>query len=137
MGRINWGRLIVGGLVAGATINGIELLVHRVILNKEWTAAFAALGKVPTGWTTFIPSNFIVGTVAVWIYARLRSTYGSGLKAAVLAGLGTWLVFWTIPTMALMPLKLFPNQLLFATIGVGLVDAVLAALLGAWLYKEA
>ena len=79
----------------------------------------------------------MVGIVAVWVYARIRSTYRPGLKAAILAGLATWVVFWTIPTMALMPLKLFPNQLLFATIGVGLVDAVLAALLGAWLYKEA
>jgi len=39
--------------------------------------------------------------------------------------------------MALVPLKLFPDHLLFATIGVGLVDAVSAALPGAWLYKEA
>ncbi|HLB87100.1 MAG TPA: hypothetical protein VJK29_05550 [Terriglobales bacterium] len=136
-GRINLGRLVLGGLVAGSVINGIELLVHRVILNMEWMVPFAALGKVPTGWTVFIPSNFLVGIVAAWVYARIRSTYRAGLKAAILAGLATWVVFWIIPIMALMPLKLFPNQLLFAVIGVGLADAVLTALLGAWLYMEA
>ena len=122
--------------MAGTVINAIELLVHHLILNRAWTVAFAALGRTPTGWTTFIPSNFLVGIAGVWLYVGIRPRYGAGSKTAILAGLGVWLVFWVIPTMALMPLTLFPNRLLVTVIGVGLMDAVLAILLGAWLYKE-
>jgi hypothetical protein len=136
MGQINWRRVIVGGLAAGVIINAFEYGGHRVLLDDAWTAAFRALGKTPTGWSTFIPGNFMVGIVMVWLYARLRPRYGGGPKTALRSGLAVWAVFWVIPMMAIMPLDLFPNYLLFIVIALGLVDANLAALLGAWLYRE-
>ena len=38
--------------------------------------------------------------------------------------------------MAFVPMDLFPNRLLAAAIAQGVVDVGLAALLGAWLYRE-
>lgn len=70
--KINWGRAVLGGLVAGAMINAIEFAVHGVILDEAWTAAFRALGKTPKGWAFFIPQNFFLGLLAVWFYARIR-----------------------------------------------------------------
>ena len=46
------------------------------------------------------------------------------------------MVFWVIPTLALVPLKLFPNQLLFLIIIGGVINANLAALLGGWVYRD-
>ena len=135
MPKTNWTRAIPGGLLAGVVINAGELLLHRVLLQQRWTAAFAALGKHPTGWAQFIPANFLVGFFIVWLYTRLRSRYGPGPRTALRAGLAMWVVFWVIPTMALVPLELFPNQLLFLIIAGGLINAHLAALLGAWVYK--
>ena len=40
-----------------------------------------------------------------------------------------------IPLVAIAPMDLFPNSLLATAIGLGLVDANLAVLLGAWLYQ--
>ena len=137
MGKVNWGRVILGGLAAGVIINAFEYGGHRVLLDEAWTAAFRALGKTPAGWSTFIPANFVVGILVVWFYACLRPRYGAGPKTALRAGLSAWAVFWVIPTMALVPLELFPNYLLFLVIALGLVDANLGTLLGAWLYKEA
>lgn len=133
--KTKWTRVIPGALLAGVVINAGELLLHRVLLQERWTTAFAALGKRPTGWTTFIPANFLVGFFTVWLYVRLRSRHGPGPRTALRAGLAMWLVFWVIPTMALVPLDLFPNQLLFLIIAGGLINAHLAALLGAWVYK--
>ncbi len=133
---INWGRVIWGGLAAGLIVNAFEYGVHRVYLDDAWTAAFRALGKTPTGWSTFIPANFFVGILLVWLYARLRPRYGRGPKTALRAGLATWVVFWAIPLMAIVPMDLFPIGLLAAAIALGVVDVGLAALLGAWLYRE-
>ena len=71
----------------------------------------------------------------VWLYARLRPRYGDGPKTALRSGLTVWAVFWVIPLMAIVPMDLFPNSLLAMAIGLGFVDANLAALLGAWLYQ--
>ncbi len=136
VGRVNWPRVIVGGLAAGAIVNAFEYAGHRILLGDAWTAAFAALGKIPKGWSTFIPSNFAVGILMVWLYAQLRRRYGGGSKTALRSGLAIWVVFWVIPMLAIMPLDLFPNSLLAIVIALGLVDANLAVLLGAWLYKE-
>lgn len=129
-------RLILGGLAAGLLINAVEYLVHRVLLDPQWTAAFAALGKTPKGWTSIIPSNFVVGTIGIWIYAKFLPNYGPGHKTALRGALIIWVVFWAIPMMALLPLDIFPNFLLFATIAVGLLDSILAVLLGAWIYRQ-
>ena len=132
----NLTRVVFGGNAAGMVINALELLFHRVLLDKQWTAAFAALGKKPTGWTTFIPSNFLVGSFAVALYAWLRLRYTPIRNSAVLSGIAIWLIFWVIPTMALMPLNLFPNRLLLGIIGTGVVDLLLAVPVGIWFYKE-
>ncbi len=141
MRKTNWSRVILGGLVAGAVINGVEWGVHGVLLDGQWTAAFAALGKaIPARiWPLFIiPGNFLFGILALYFYAAvLRPRYGPGPKTALYAGLAAWAVFFLIPIMAQIPLELFPNRLQFTVIGVGLVDVVLGTLLGAWLYKEA
>jgi hypothetical protein len=133
--NMNIQSLMLGGLAAGLLINVVEYLIHGVLLDPQWTAAFAALGKIPTGWTTFIPSNFLVGIFGVWVYARFRPHYGPGPKTALRSAFSIWIVFWVIPTMALQPMHLFPNALLFTTILVGLLNSIPAVLLGAWIYR--
>ena len=134
---INWIRVILGGLVAGAIINGIEYYAHAILLRDAWSAAFGALGKTPTGWSTFIPANFLVGIFAVWGYALFRRRYGPGFVTALRTGLALWIVFWVIPTMGLQPLDLFPNTMLASIIAIGLLDSMLGTLVGAALYKDA
>jgi hypothetical protein len=134
--RPNIQRLILGGLAAGLLINAVEYIVHGVLLDPQWTAAFAALGKTPKGWTTFIPSNFVVGIIGIWIYAKFLPNYGRGYKIALRSAMSIWMVFWVIPMMAFQPLAIFPNVLLFDTIAVVLLDSILAVLLGAWIYRQ-
>src|SRR5258706_12651074 len=101
MRKVNRSRVIIGGLVAGVIINAFEYGGNRVLLDKAWTDAFRELGKTPTGWSTFIPANFIVGILMVWLYARLRPLYGGGPKTALRVGLAAWVGFWVIPLMAI------------------------------------
>ena len=127
--------LVLAGLFAGLLINAIEYLTHGVLLAPQWAAAFGALGKSPTGWTTYIPSNFVVGIVGIWVYTWLRPKYSPGPKTALRSAVAIWVVFWVIPMLALQPMKLFPSVLLFATIAIGLFDSILGVMLGAWIYR--
>lgn len=69
---LNWKRIVSGGILAGLVVNAFEYGDHRIYFDDAWTAAFRALGKTHTGWSTFIPANFLVGILLVWLYARLR-----------------------------------------------------------------
>ncbi len=107
-GKPNLARVLLGGLIAGLVINVAEYLVHGVLLDPEWAAAFGALGRTPTGWTTFLPSNFLVGIIGIWIYAKFRPNYGPGPRTALRSAISIWAIFWAIPMMALQPMHLFP-----------------------------
>ena len=64
MGRINWGRVFVGGLVAGLIINLFEYVTNGVVLAANWDAPMKALGRhLPANAIpVFIVGGFITGS---------------------------------------------------------------------------
>src|SRR6267143_888447 len=45
MGKINWARVLLGGLLAGFIINIFEYVTNGVVLAADWDAAMKALGR--------------------------------------------------------------------------------------------
>ena len=92
MGKINWNRVILGGLVAGAIVNIFEFLLKGVVLAKDMEAAVSALGRQLGGGALAMFSvwGFLVGIFAVWLYAAIRPRYGDGQKTALCAGAAVW-----------------------------------------------
>lgn len=85
MGRINWTRVILGGLVAGVIINIFEFVLNGVVLAKDMEAATRALGREIGGsqLAMFVVWGFLVGIFAIWLYAAIRPRYGVGWKTAL------------------------------------------------------
>ena len=82
MGKINWIRVILGGLVAGVIINVFEFALNGVVLAKDMEAAISALGRQIGGGqlAIFIAWGFLVGIFAIWLYAGIRPRYGAGRR---------------------------------------------------------
>jgi len=62
--RIQWGRVIAGGLAAGVVLNLGEWLLHEVILRERMEAAAAAMGmETPTSSdiAIFVAMTFVLG----------------------------------------------------------------------------
>jgi magnesium-transporting ATPase (P-type) len=140
MGKINWGRVFLGGLIAGVIVNLSEFLVNGVMLMEEWAKAMQALGR-PAGQSAgqmaaFIVFGFLVGLSAVWLYAAIRPRYGAGPKTAVCAGAAVWFLAYFLSAMTALPMDLFPARLLYIGVGVGLAEVLIGTLLGACVYKE-
>ncbi|MGH9368767.1 MAG: hypothetical protein ACRD3M_13965 [Thermoanaerobaculia bacterium] len=138
MKPINWGRVILGGIVAGVIVNISEFVLNEVVLKKANEEAMKALGKsMPTGGGTmmvWILWGFALGIVAVWLYAAIRPRFGAGPGTAVKAGLAVWVLAYLFSTVAFVNLGIFPfNALGFIWT---LVEPVVATVVGAWLYKE-
>ena len=141
MERINLGRVISGGIVAGIVGNILGYLVDGVILAPQWAASMRALGRPDFSVTQLVAFNIIglaYGIFAVWLYAAIRPRYGAGPKTAVCAGLAVWVGGILLPNAALMGATgLFPTDLTVTTTAAGIVEWAVAALAGAALYKEA
>jgi len=140
MGKICWGRVFLGGLLAGVVINVVEYVLHSLVLMDDWQQVQAKLGPM---WETtsamifYIVLGFVIGIFAVWFYAAIRPRYGPGPKTAVGAGIAVWFIGYLLPTVGSLPMGFLPTRLWTISVIVGLAEVIVATLLGAWIYKEA
>ena len=139
MSKINLGRVVMGGLLAGLIINAFEYVLNGVVLADQWQALMAAMNKPMIGMTEIIWFNvcgFLLGIVAVWTYAAIRPRFGAGVKTAVYAALLTWVTAYVFCNAMSTITGMFSMQLTLTLVGVGLVEIIVATIAGAWLYKE-
>jgi hypothetical protein len=141
MGKINVGRLILGGIVAGIVGDLLDYPVDGVWLAKAWDEGFSALGH-GGGYDTsqlvwFNVFGLVVGLVAIWIYAGIRPRFGAGVKTAIYAGIAVWILAFLVPNAAFMCVSgLFSKHLTLYTTAGAFVECVAGAIAGAALYKE-
>ena len=140
MNKINLTRAILGGLVAGVVLNIGEFLLNDVILGPQMREFFSRLQLPEPGGSFLVVAvllTFVVGIVIVWIYAAIRPRLGPGVKTAICAGLLGW--FFVYIYTGVINGMIFQVPANFMVIGLvwGAVEYTLAAIAGAWLYKEA
>jgi len=140
MGKINWGRVALGGLLAGVVLNVYDWLLNGVILMNDWNTALQALGKGQMGGSMvvwFVVCDFLIGLWTLWFYAAIRPRYGAGPKTALIAGLGGWALIGLINTLSTLPMGILPPGLLHWNLIGALIMYPVAAVAGAALYQEA
>lgn len=140
MGKINVGRVILGGIVAGIVANILGYLVDGLWLGPRWNVEMQFLGHAELSTHQIVLFNllgFVTGLAAIWIYAAIRPRFGPGMKTAICAGLAVWVVGVLVPNASFMYVTgLFTRHLtLYTTLG-GLAEAVLGTIAGAAVYKE-
>lgn len=140
MGRINLGRVVIGGLVAGLIINIGEFILNGVLLEQQMTAAMAALNKPPVSASMivwFVLFGFGLGCTLVWTYAAIRPRFGAGVKTAVCASTLVWGLAYLYPNIFMIIINLFPRDMIVMGTVWGLIEVIVAGIAGAWAYTEA
>jgi len=140
MSKINWGRVLLGGLVAGLVINVVEYVLNTQVMAAQNEAAMKALGvAMPSNnvIAVYVALGFVTGIAAIWLYAAARPRYGASAKTAAITGVGVWVIGYAVPNIGLAAGGLFPARLLCIATLVGLVEIIVASIAGAALYKEA
>jgi pimeloyl-ACP methyl ester carboxylesterase len=140
MNRINMGRVVIGGLLAGLIINFGEFILNGVLLAEEMNAAMAALNKPPVNpgmivW--FVIFGFGLGVMLVWVYAAIRPRFGAGVKTAICASTLVWGLAYLYPNLFMIIIGLFPQGMMVLATIWGVVEITIAGIAGAWLYTEA
>lgn len=139
MGKINLGRVILGGIVAGIIIDAFENVLNGWLLASQWTSVMASINRAPVGMNAIIVFNIIglvLGIAAVWTYAAMRPRFGEGAGTAFIAALLIWVVGYLLSDVGPALAGIYPISLTATMIAVGLVEIVIATEAGAWLYRE-
>jgi hypothetical protein len=141
MSRINTGKVLVGGLVAGVVMNIIDMATNMFILMNDMKAELERLHLDVTimdsaaGIVPWIVVDFLSGILLVFAYAAMRPRFGPGPKTAMIAGLtlylGITIVLYGFTAMGLFTMSTFLKGSVCA-----LVSTLAGALAGAAVYKE-
>jgi len=139
MSKINYGRAIPGGLLAGLVINVGEFVLNEVIFKKQ-LEEMVRQHNLPTPGMVFIATavllTFIMGIIIVVTYAMIRTRLGPGPKTAICAGLTFWFAVYVY--CGILNSTVFGVEPSLMAIGLvwGAAEYVIAAVAGAWLYRE-
>jgi hypothetical protein len=143
MTGINWTRVLAGGLLAGLVMNVGEAALHGGVLGSDAQQLLdryqVPLPAPASALLSLILMTFVLGIASVWLYAAIRPRYGAGVKSASIAGIAVWVMahLWSGVYLGMGFTGLIPPRLAFLPIAWGLIEAPLATIAGAWLYKEA
>ena len=138
MGGISLKHVLVGGLVAGLTINLGETILNAYLLGGAYAERMMAYGvpESPYAVPIFLVYGFLLGIVAVWLHAAVRPRLGAGPKTAALVGLAVWLLYSGSFADFHLAVPLFPAHVPLTNLAWGSVEVPLATVLGAWVYRE-
>lgn len=143
MGKINWVRILSGGVLAAIVIAVFGALVAPMF-PETWTAAMTALGSEFTDPTETWPLGSIaagsavqlaVGIIIVWTYAAIRPRFGPGPMTAALAGFVVWLIVG-MQILSLVVLRSISFGEFLVLHGPYLIGLTLAGMAGGWLYRD-
>lgn len=139
MKGINVGRWLGAGVAAGALIwvfegaasllymDDMEAALAAHSLSMEMSAGVAIVSVVV---------SLLVGLTLMFFYAAARPRFGPGPKTAVIVAVVLWAGSYLVSLLGYGLLGLFPAGMLVMWAIIGLVEMVLAALAGGWIYRE-
>lgn len=140
MTRINWSRAVLGGILAGVVWGILYAPIHPLVeahdsLGRPVLPITPFRGATPVMRALVVINGFVQGITTVWLYASIRARFGPGPKTAAMAGFAVWfLVSWVHMTWAA-----FTGARLTAVlspVAANLPLVLLAAMAGAWFYRE-
>ena len=138
---INYGRVALGGLVAGVVANICDNISNGILLTDDMNRMTSRLNLDPDVvssqgvFVTWVVVDFIYAFLIVWTYAAVRPRLGPGPKTAIIAGLILWGGI-TAVLLGYQQMGVFTFDSFLKSAGLLALSTILASLAGGAVYKE-
>jgi len=139
MKRINVGRWLVGGIAAGVLIWLLEGAASTLYLGEMEAAMKAHNLSMEMSLHAMLLSivmSLTLGLVLVFFYVAARPRFGPGPKTAAIVAVALWFGSTVMSLAGYSMMGLFPPTVVIQWGLIGLVEMILASMLGGWLYRE-
>lgn len=140
-GRMNWFRVVLGGMLWCVAYNVLTGAAWAVLLRRTGISSFhPLLGRSSSPdfvrAASFILLTLAMGLSGMWFYAGMRLRYGARPRTAVYAGLALWWLWGVMPILPDITMRALPVWPLVFELTSKLVVIALATLAGAWVYRD-
>lgn len=133
MAKINVVHVLVGGLLVGVVVN-IWGMASVMLLSEVQRGP---LNQPPgSGVPVAMALAYLIGIIAVWIYAFISTRYGRGLRSAAIAALGVWIAGYAIQAYVMRGSDQISGAVMAQRAGMSLAGFLLATAAGAWVYDR-
>jgi len=142
MKSINYGRVLLGGILAGVLMFMADGFIHSKLLHEHWMAAMKAAGRSVeaeehgSDMLYFAAFELLRGLAVAGLYSVFRTHCGPGPKTAVCAALFLWAVMFPIFFLQEVPLGFYSTTLVGLWSLYEVVPSVIAGLVAGALYKD-
>ena len=139
MGGISIGRWLAGGIAAGMVMWIIEGAASMLYMgDMEGALEAHGLGMELTAGVTVLTVvvSLVAGLVLVFLYAAARPRFGPGPKTAVIVAVAMWIGGYLLSLLGYQMIGLYPSSMLVMWGAIGLIEIIIAALVGGWIYRE-
>ena len=141
MPKLNWSRIIIGGLIAAIIVFLTDGFFHESVVAADWRAVYAGLGAREPQHSGGDIAYFAIfelgrGLISIFLYALMRQPFKPGPKTAALAGVVAWLAFSVTGPAQFIPLQFYSHALWGKVAAFQLVTSIIAAIAGAAIYKD-
>ena len=95
MEKINWARVVLGGLLAGVILIVLTIASAALFGQQGLQTAVQAFRLSTSGSAAplfFVFVFLFLGMLMTWWYAAIRPRFGPGPTTAAIAGLAVWLI---------------------------------------------
>jgi hypothetical protein len=136
---VNAKSIFTSGLVSGLLIN-VSAIAMVPMVGDQFDKVLASRDLPPlssSAMAFFSGVSFIMGFFLVWLYAVAKVQSGPGIKTAVMVPVVFWFFAYLIPNVSMVVYGFMPVGLTVIGTAWGLVELVVASIVGAALYKEA
>lgn len=140
MSSINVGRWLAGGVAAAVVIFAVEGVASVFYLDRMMASlADHGLGMEMSGsaMARTVMVSLVSGLVLIFFYAAVRPRFGPGPRTAILVAVFLWLGGSFLSLVGYQMVGMYPNGMLVMWGIVGIVEMIIAALVGGWIYREA
>ena len=142
MKKINFGRVILAGLVAALVFFFVEIVlegfVYLIFGVCEAEIFKEFLGYIPTGTLYYILNLVIFFSICIlimWVYAAIRPRFTSHAKAAIVTSLVFWLVVFLF-IANFVNIGIFPLKAALLNLAFNFIEIPIGILVGSLLYKD-
>ncbi|HTS24595.1 MAG TPA: hypothetical protein VMH81_01895 [Bryobacteraceae bacterium] len=145
MTKVNWVRILFGGILAGMVISAGDYFLRNFVLDSVWKGIVASFKPVATAndpvsatgmAVVLLICDFLMGGVGVWICAASRPRFTRAGRAIWAASLAVWLPGYLLSLLPSLISGLLPWDFVFTLTAAGFVEVTIGIALGAWIYRE-
>ena len=131
---MNWTKVVVSGVVAGIVLWIADFVMHGFILGQTYMK-YTVFSQTQANPMWFLVISVCIGIALAALFAKTRGSWADGISGGVSFGLFYGIAVFFSNFFWPLVLEGFPYYLAWCWGGINLVEAVLAGIVIALIYK--